>query len=71
MLSLIRTKVLSDRATLPLPLFFLFDNKPKFEGAALKLYREYQTEYDPKEEIFDGSRLAVGRNTNPYKQQTY
>jgi len=37
MLSLIRSKALRDRASLPLPLFFLFDNKPKFEGAALKI----------------------------------
>jgi hypothetical protein len=59
MLSLIRTTVLMDRSTaLPLPLFFLFDNKPKFEGAARKVYREYQQEHDPKEEIFDG--IAFG-----------
>ena len=58
LLSLIRTKVLRDRASLPLPLFFLFDNKPKFEGAALKLYRDYQQEYDPDEQIFGD--LAFG-----------
>jgi hypothetical protein len=53
-LSLIRSKVLRDRGSLPIPMFFLFDNKPKFEGAARKLYREYQMEHDLKEEIFDG-----------------
>lgn len=59
MLSLIRTKFLRDlRAQLPLPLYFLFDNKPRFEGAALKLYREYQAEHDPKEEIYDGIAFA-------------
>jgi len=58
MLSLIRSKALRDRASLPLPLFFLFDNKPKFEGAALKIYREYQRAHDPKEDIFDG--IAFG-----------
>jgi len=57
-LSLIRTKVLKDRTSLPLPLFFLFDNKPKFEGAALKLYREYQQEHDQNEQIFGD--LAFG-----------
>jgi hypothetical protein len=55
MLSLIRSKVFRDTArSLPLPLFFLFDNKPKFQGAALELYREYQTAHDPKGEIFGG-----------------
>jgi hypothetical protein len=39
-------------------IIFSFDNKPKFEGAALKLYREYQQEHDPQEEIFD--RIAFG-----------
>jgi hypothetical protein len=65
MLSLIRTKVLRDRTSLPLPLFFLFDNKPKFEGAALKLYREYQIEHDPKEEIFDGFASGSRKKYKP------
>jgi hypothetical protein len=59
LLSLIRTWALRDaKLDLPLPLFFLFDNKPKFEGAALQLYREYQQEHDPKETIYDG--IAFG-----------
>jgi hypothetical protein len=68
MLSLIRLKVLRDPTTLPIPLFFLFDNKPKFEGAALKLYREYQQEHDPQEEIFD--RIAFGSRKKHKPLQT-
>jgi len=66
LLSLIRTKVLRDRgSSLPLPLFFLFDNKPKFEGAALKLYREYQAAYDLKGEIFGGIDFGSRKKYKP------
>jgi hypothetical protein len=66
MLSLIRTKVLRDPASsLPLPLFFLFDNKPKFEGSALELYREYQVAYDPKENILGGIDFGSRKKYKP------
>jgi len=57
-LSLIRSYAVQGKIALPLPLFFLFDNKPKFEGAALKLYREYQAAHDPDGKIFGD--LAFG-----------
>jgi hypothetical protein len=66
MLSLIRTKVLRDRSSsLPVPLFFLFDDKPKFEGAARTLYREYQSSYDPKEQIFGGMDFGSRKKYKP------
>lgn len=58
-------ETLRDRASLPLPLFFLFDNKPKFEAVALKIYREYQTAHDPKEEIFDGIAFGSRKKYKP------
>lgn len=64
-LSLIRSKILRDRTSLPVPLFFLFDNKRKFEGAALKLYREYQMEHDPKEKLFDGIAFGSRKKYKP------
>jgi hypothetical protein len=61
MLSLIRSLDANSRFSLPKPLYFLFDNRPKFEGEALRLYREYQGRYDPEEKLFGdvafGSRL--------------
>jgi hypothetical protein len=65
MLSLFRSEALREPSKLPLPLFFPFDNKPKFEGAALKIYREYQTAYDPKEEIFDGIAFGSRKKYKP------
>jgi hypothetical protein len=66
MLSLIRTKVLRDSAnSLPLPLFFLFDNKPKFEGAARELYSEYRTAMDPKGDIFGGIDFGSRKKYKP------
>lgn len=65
MLSMFRSRVLQDGTSLPLPLFFLFDNKPKFEGAALKIYREYQAAFDPKEEIFDGIAFGSRKKYKP------
>lgn len=61
MLSLIRSLDANSRFSLPTPLYFLFDNKPKFEGEALRLYRDYQSRCDPHEKLFGdiafGSRL--------------
>jgi hypothetical protein len=72
MLSLIRSMVLRDpTSSLPLPLFFLFDNKPKFEGAALELYREYQTKYDPKGKSSGASTSVVEKNIRRCKSRTY
>lgn len=60
-LSLIRSLDVNSRYSLPKPLCFLFDNKPKFEGEALRLYREYQGRYDGEGRLFGdiefGSRL--------------
>lgn len=62
-LSVIRTIALTKRVSdtktvrpidLPAPLFFLFDNTPKFQGAAVAVYREYQQAYDSKGTLFGG-----------------
>ena len=52
-------------SSLPLPLFFLFDNEPKFQGAASELYREYQTAYDPNGEIFGGIDFGGRKKYKP------
>jgi hypothetical protein len=65
MLSLIRSYVARIPPKLPLPLFFLFDNRPRFEGIAHKVYREYQQAYDPNEKMFDGIAFGSRKKYKP------